>query len=335
LRSPEQTIYLQRLRFRADLAPSDTIRFAVEAADARSHAFADAADLRIAYAEFGREKTATLRLGRQEISIGDESLVGADGEWCNLGRTFDAVSVSVRGFRAFSGQVVDPSPIRPNRSSPAAQLSGIHYEGPRLQPFALWKRTAGGLPRSIYTAGTYASGQLPLRAEYNLTFAVQRGTSLGQPLQGWASGVSVSRQLGGESGPVVSAWTRRASSRFDDLYPAGYNAAGTLDLFAWRNLADSGSAVEWRIGERVDALVECHRYSLLNHESGLYLDDGPPAGITPATSYLGVQINAAIGLQLTKNTRVQAGHAYLHGSTWIRGNGLPLSTSYLMLARRI
>jgi hypothetical protein len=155
------------------LEPKEWLRFAVEAADARSRGFSDPADLRVGYVEFGRAETVRVRAGRQEISLGDESLVGADNEWCNLGRSFDAVSVEAAGVRVFSGRMVEPSASRMNRPSASDQLSGIYYEGRRGQPFALWTHGSEANPRSLFTAGTYLAAGLPHGAEANITIAAQ------------------------------------------------------------------------------------------------------------------------------------------------------------------
>ncbi|NIN70734.1 MAG: alginate export family protein, partial [Gemmatimonadetes bacterium] len=56
-------------------------------------ASADLFDLHQGYADLGRKATFTARLGRQEMPLADERLVGAVG-WSNTGRSFDGVRVS-------------------------------------------------------------------------------------------------------------------------------------------------------------------------------------------------------------------------------------------------
>jgi hypothetical protein len=88
---------LSRLRMGARVGWSDWIRVYARLQDARAwgeesstltDASADALDIHEAWAELGRPEEIAARLGRQELALADERLVGAVG-WTNTGRSFD------------------------------------------------------------------------------------------------------------------------------------------------------------------------------------------------------------------------------------------------------
>jgi hypothetical protein len=104
-RSANDSYYLNRLRFGVGVEPNSWVRFHVEGQSASALAYndrsgldslADTLDFRQAYVELGRVdgKASGLRLGRQELSFGDERLIAADRDWDNLGRVFDAIRLS-------------------------------------------------------------------------------------------------------------------------------------------------------------------------------------------------------------------------------------------------
>ena len=122
----DDTCVLQRLRLGVRLTPVDWLKVYAQGQDARQwgakrpavpFAFGaegdDAFDLRQAYIEVGNVKQfpVTAKVGRQELSYGDERLVGAF-DWNNFSRTFDAVKMRWVSpdkkcwVEAFAGHVV-------------------------------------------------------------------------------------------------------------------------------------------------------------------------------------------------------------------------------------
>ena len=99
---------LSRIRLGARVGLSSWIGAFAQLQDARAwgtegntltDASADQLDLHQGYAELGSARRVLGRLGRQEMSIGDERLVGAVG-WTNTGRSFDGARMlgTVSGF---------------------------------------------------------------------------------------------------------------------------------------------------------------------------------------------------------------------------------------------
>lgn len=88
-------------------------------------------DLQQLYIRIGGTKSlpVSLKVGRQELSYGDERLIGAFG-WNNIGRVFDAAKVSWKGSNftldAFTAHVVIPNNTKFNAPNLHDSLSGLY-----------------------------------------------------------------------------------------------------------------------------------------------------------------------------------------------------------------
>jgi hypothetical protein len=111
---------LTRLRINLRIQPASWLKFEFQGQDARvfwknqrpaAPPFQDTMDLRLAYLQIGdpEHKTFGLRVGRQELLLGEQRLVGSV-DWQNVARSFDAVRLTLRhkGYRmdAFAAKVV-------------------------------------------------------------------------------------------------------------------------------------------------------------------------------------------------------------------------------------
>jgi hypothetical protein len=110
---------LSRIRGGVRVGLTDWIRAYVQLQDARAwgselntltDAGADNFDMHQGYAELGGTGAFNTRLGRQEMILGDERLVGAVG-WSNTGRSFDGVRLMGEargiGWTAFAYNVAE------------------------------------------------------------------------------------------------------------------------------------------------------------------------------------------------------------------------------------
>jgi hypothetical protein len=136
----------------------------------------DVFDLHQAYLTLGnaKEYPVSLRVGRQELSYGDERLVGASA-WNNIGRVFDAGKVQFKGetftVDAFTGMLVIPNNNNFNVPNNDDWFSGL-YATTKVVPknsldLYFLARNAGKqsvyaftgatltapMPRDIYTLG--------------------------------------------------------------------------------------------------------------------------------------------------------------------------------------
>jgi len=98
---------------------------------------ADNIDLHQAYITLGNHKEfpLSLKAGRQELSYGDERLIGAFG-WNNIGRSFDAAKVrwQTEWFAAdfFSGWPVVPQDLKFDDSNTRDTLSGVYVTSAKV-----------------------------------------------------------------------------------------------------------------------------------------------------------------------------------------------------------
>ncbi|MDE3168137.1 MAG: alginate export family protein, partial [Acidobacteriota bacterium] len=193
--------YWSRLRAGASLQPSRWFRVLIEGQDARGAslggsgipaALHDPFDLLQAWAEVGRAETGwRLRIGRQELALGDERLLGSDRYWDWFGQVFDAVRAEYTGHRlhaaAFSGFRVEPSRRRINPFDTASRIAGASLrletagEG-ELEPFLLWKRGGNTVDlmgrnghRDVVAPGLRAQRSLPWRLDGNFEMVLERG----------------------------------------------------------------------------------------------------------------------------------------------------------------
>jgi len=102
----------------------------------------DTVDLHQAFVTVGNHKEFpfSLKVGRQELSYGEERLVGAFG-WNNIGRVFDAAKVRWQnpwfGADFFSGRVVIPEDGRFNVANDYDWFSGVYATSPKIPKHSL------------------------------------------------------------------------------------------------------------------------------------------------------------------------------------------------------
>jgi hypothetical protein len=136
------------------------------------------ADLQQAYVTLGNHKEfpVSLKLGRQELSYGDERLVGAFA-WNNIGRVFDAAKVrwqtSWFAAEAFTSKIVLPDDNTFNAWNDYNQFSGLHITTKKIPKntteFYFFARN-DGLGSAVANAGSFAPFQAgpPARDIYTL-----------------------------------------------------------------------------------------------------------------------------------------------------------------------
>ncbi len=158
-RNGEDTYLLYRTRFDLSIHPAKWLTIFGQAQDANAFfqnvpeptpPYKHSWDVRQAYVRFGLNDDGPIALtvGRQEINLGEERLVGSSN-WTNTARTFDAVRLRLRGggFRvdAFSASVVDQRPGVFDHHTQGNNLhglaGGLDKLIPRgtLEPFLLWR----------------------------------------------------------------------------------------------------------------------------------------------------------------------------------------------------
>ncbi len=204
--------------------------------------------------------------GRQELSFGDERLVGSDSEWCYIGPRFDAVRLSWtrENFRV-DGFLSSPVVSRPRGWDPAGSGGWFHGvytawngwpPGSATDVYFLWKDRSAGR-RSVQRATTGLRYSQPLGGRWKaaLELAFQWGTEAERPVRAWAGHWEAAVALRGKGQPARLVFEYNfatgddpatpAIERFDDLYPAGHDGFGLPDPIPWSGTQTLGAVLEW------------------------------------------------------------------------------------------
>ncbi|KAB2653892.1 MAG: hypothetical protein DVB31_17235 [Verrucomicrobia bacterium] len=208
LTQPEN-YWLLRERVHVGYRPADWIGLFAEGRDSSAHGDrrvpgpeADSFDLHQAYVTLGAPARfpVTAKIGRQELSYGDERLIGAF-DWNNLGRVFDAAKLRFENdalwVDAFSGRVVLANDGAFNVANDYDWFSGVYASSRKLVPhqesqlYLLSRNTASGSPTA--TSGSPQAGGPTARDIY--TLGVRFKSTPGE-LGGWDYDGDFAGQLG-------------------------------------------------------------------------------------------------------------------------------------------
>jgi len=242
----------------------------------------DSVDLHQAYVTLGNHKQfpLSLKMGRQELSYGDERLVGAFG-WNNIGRSFDAVKVRWQnawfGADFFTGMPVVPRDGQFDQPNNYDELSGIYatslkipktildgyflarnssreaindYTSPEFpQPTARDVYTVGGRLKSKpeeldgfdYTVeGAYQFGDFAATAT---TTRLKQDAYMVTALGGYTfEDWWATPRLGAEFDYSSGDSNAKDGTHgtFDNLFPTNHKFYGSMDLVSLQNIQDLG-----------------------------------------------------------------------------------------------
>jgi hypothetical protein len=172
-------------------------------------------DLHQAYVSVGNHKEfpLSLKVGRQELSYGDERIIGAFN-WNNIGRVFDAAKVRLQneyfGADLFSGRVIIPDDNNFNMPNDYDWFSGM-YASTKLVPkqitelYLLSRNVSKGSP-TVNGVGTSAliNGPPP-RDIYTLGLRVKSNPG---ELKGWDYSAELMGQYGHFNDPALPQGSR-------------------------------------------------------------------------------------------------------------------------------
>ena len=172
--------FLNRLRFDLTVRATRWMRFVLEGQDSRTYfnrsvpnapPFANPMDLRLGYLQLGDsdQSPVSLRAGRQDLNFGEQRLLG-NFNWINVGRSFDAVRLTLRHNRyrldAFASSVVIPTSTGFDRPQTGNNLHGLYAGieklplGATIEPYILWRLA----PQQVSESGIVAKRTLRLLA---------------------------------------------------------------------------------------------------------------------------------------------------------------------------
>lgn len=283
--TPDNSYWLMREKFHIGWKPNSWINLYAEARDShtwkdkrRPEPEEDAFDLHQAFIAVGngKEFPVTAKVGRQELSYGDERLIGAF-DWNNIGRVFDAAKLRFENdmfwVDAFSGRVVLADDDNFNVANDYDWFSGVYASTKTLIPkqetqlYFLARNTGAKSPAA--TTGSPQAGGPGARDIYTLGLRVK---SLPGQFHGWDYDAELAGQLGRfvESGKSLdheafaahiaggytfenADWKPRLGleynfasgdsnptdgkhGTFENLFPTNHKFYGFMDFVSWQNI---------------------------------------------------------------------------------------------------
>jgi hypothetical protein len=278
----------------------------------------DTIDLHQAYVSLGNLKEFPLmtKVGRQELSYGDERLVGA-GNWNNIGRAFDAAKVRWQNdwFSAdfFSGRPVVPEDGVFDQANDYDFLSGVYATSLKVPKhildFYFLARNATRAANSVVP-----SPQLPQPTARDIYTIGGRLKSSPGELGNWDYSMEGAYQCGNFATNTTSArltqntfmfsvqggytftnlWAAPrlgveynysagdsnphdgTHGTFDNLFPTNHKYYGYMNFCSLQNIQDLHSFLQVKPTRHLSAALEGHNFWLANSHDYFYTASGTP-----------------------------------------------------------
>jgi hypothetical protein len=357
--SNDDLYLLSRFRFSTTLRPAGWWKIVAQTQDARvwwenqkpyGPPHQDTWDLRQAYAELGDpdKNPVALRVGRQEISLGGERLVGVS-QWQNVGRSFDAARLLVHykklSLTAFAASVVVLHDGEVGSVTPGNNLHGLYASvanwipNSTLEPYFMWrlqpnvKSELGPLGHlDMKISGARWLGKI--RAlDYNTSIVIERGSASTDQVDAWAG-----HWLLGYSLPNVAGSLRLVAeynyatgdgnphdgrvNTFQLLYPTAHDRHGLSDQVGWRNIHHLRGTVEIKPRPKWTLTPSYNAFWLADARDALYNSQGnvvvPRVADGAAGRWVGQELDIAAAYSISRATQIGAGFAHILPGTFLR-----------------
>lgn len=350
---------LNRLRFSATLQPAAWWKIVTQTQDARvggdnltphGPPRQDTWDLRQAYAELGDpdKDPVALRVGRQEISLGGERLVGVS-QWQNVGRSFDAARLLMHyrklKLTAFAASVVVLRDGQVGSADAGNNLHGLYgsiadwIPNSTLEPYFMWRlqpnvRSELGAFGHLDMKVSGARWLGKVRAfDYNTSIVLERGSAATDQVNAWAghwlAAYSFPKMAGS---PRLTAEYNYATgdgnphdgqvNTFQLLYPTAHDRHGLTDQVGWRNIHHLRGTVEIKPHPKWNLTPSYNAFWLADPRDALYNSQGnvvvPRVADGSAGRWVGQELDVAATYSITSVTQVGAGFGHIIPGTFLR-----------------
>ncbi|MEQ1756921.1 MAG: alginate export family protein [Vicinamibacterales bacterium] len=351
----DDAFFLSRVRLNATVT-STRLAATVQVQDSRvagktvgptGAPFSATFDLRQAYADIGGARLVTLRLGRQELTLGDQRLVGPSN-WTNVARTFDGARMTIAS-RAVQVDVFAASVVRIlagelDKSGNGNRLAGVQVAAGRLLPaatmetYAFYRRDRRLRPESgplatlsQWTLGARLVGRAPAALDYNVEVATQAGSLGTDDVSAWAGHWVLRHSLAGAQAMHLTSEFNYASGdenpgdgergTFDQLYQSGHDKHGLADQVGWRNIRHVRLGFDLTPVRATPLSVNWHSYWLVEKADGLYSGSGALLARVPggaSSARVGQELDVQITHPLTPQLALAAGYAHLFPGAFLK-----------------
>jgi hypothetical protein len=325
----------------------------------------DTFDLRQGYLNF-HYKPVQLIVGRQELRIGDERVVGIS-DWTNNSRTWDGVYMrvgNVNQLNIFSTSVVQIHPTSLDKHGAGLTFDGVHAKlatfvpKTTIEPFVLvhtsprvksQQGTFGS--QTEVTFGSYYDTKLPLGFDSSGTGDLQRGTYSNDSIHAGAAiirGGYGTKRLPWQ--PHIEAEYDYATGNphtnpdrigtYDQEYPSNHNAFGLVDLFGFQNIKQDRLSLLLTPRSNLLVLFQGGSLHAATTHDGIYSSAGASLIAAPAGGFksddIGSQFDASAKYIYHKSfvTNIGVGHFFPGELMTSEKHGAPLTYAYLGLTYR-
>jgi hypothetical protein len=310
----------------------------------------DTWDLRQAYMELGDpdKNPVALRVGRQEISLGGERLIGVS-QWQNVGRSFDAARILVHyrklSLTAFAASVVVLHDGQVGSVTPGNNLHGLYASianwipNSTLEPYFMWRLQpnvkselgpVGHLDMKV--SGARWLGRV--RAfDYNTSIVLERGSVAADQVNAWAGHwlLAYSFPKLAASPRIVAEYNYASGdgnaqdgrlNTFQLLYPTAHDRHGLSDQVGWRNIHHLRGTVELKPKPKWTLNPSYNAFWLADAHDALYNSQGNVVVARVADGsagrWAGQELDISATYALTRVTQMGAGFGRIFPGTLLK-----------------
>lgn len=340
----DDAYWLNRFRLDATIRPTPSVAFVLQAQDARAFdksagsqlaPFRDSFQLRTGYLELGQRNR--VRVGRQELSFGEQRLLGPV-TWTNTAKTVDGARLTLsRKDLQLDAFAVSPVTIRPDAwddSGGGNAIYGLYASFtivPKqvIEPYVFWRRSSGvraelggTAPLHQTTVGGRIAGKLPLTVDYSLEATIQGGSVGVDAVRASAVHALLGKTFGRT--PRMFAEYNYASGdgnrtdgvreTFGEGFLSGHDKLGLSDLVGWRNIRHARVGVDIKPQPTWQISASYHSWWLASATDGLYNAGGALVARSPtgaAGSHVGQEIDAQATYTYSRQLQFSTGYAYI------------------------
>ena len=320
----------------------------------------DSFDLRQGYLDF-HYKPVQFIVGRQELRIGDERVVGIS-DWTNNSRTWDGFYMrvgNVNQLNIFSTSVVTVHPTSLDTHGAGLTFHGVqaklatYVPNTTIEPFVL----VHALPRvtsqqgvvgsqTEATFGSYYETKLPFGFDSSGTGDLQRGSYSNDSIH---AGAAIIR---GGYGTKRLPWQPHLEveydyatgnphtnatriSTYDQEYPSNHNAFGLVDLFGFQNIKQDRLNLQLQPRSNLLVLFQGGSLHVATIHDGVYSGAGSSLIAAPTGGFksddLGSEFDASAKYVYRKSlvTNIGVGHFFPGELMTSEKHGAPLTYAYL------
>ena len=271
-----------------------------------------------------QSESLRLKMGRQELSYGDDLVLGSV-IWSNVGRSFDAARITWRmgssHLDLFSAKLSEKNATTPSNGD--KDLHGIYFSSKNdfeffkdIDVYVLNYNDSTTVPHNDFTAygirvaGNYAS----LFHRFEFTFEDQNSSEY---------------QLDGELGYDGGVYGRlsvnyfEATDNYNQLFPTAHKWLGIADVVSRRNIKGYQLKHDLKWNESFSHSISYHRFLRSSTSQTAFKFSGAAlGGTTNSDDHIGDEFDLIFNYKEDQNLSYQLGGAYFNPGEYLNASGL-------------